>query len=56
MALTARNLTEVDAASLAVLILSSIEGALLLARARRDAEPLRTVGTELGRVIRARLA
>jgi TetR/AcrR family transcriptional repressor of lmrAB and yxaGH operons len=55
-ALIAYDLAENDAESLATLILSTIEGALLLARAERDAEPLRTVGHELGRIVRARLA
>jgi TetR/AcrR family transcriptional repressor of lmrAB and yxaGH operons len=55
-ALIAHNLVQDDAASLAALILCSIEGALLLARAGRDAEPLRTVGRELGRVVRTRLS
>jgi TetR/AcrR family transcriptional repressor of lmrAB and yxaGH operons len=35
------------AASLAVMAVSAIEGALVLARARRDVEPLRQVGREL---------
>jgi TetR/AcrR family transcriptional regulator, lmrAB and yxaGH operons repressor len=55
-ALIAHNLVEYDAASLAALILCSIEGALLLTRAGRDAEPLRTVGHELGRIVRTRLS
>jgi TetR/AcrR family transcriptional repressor of lmrAB and yxaGH operons len=54
-ALIAHNLIENDAAPLATLILAGIEGALLLARAGRDAEPLRTVGYELGRIVRTRL-
>jgi hypothetical protein len=41
---------------LAALVVSGIEGALLLARAGRDAGPLRTVGHELGRLVRTRLA
>jgi len=35
--------------------LASIEGALLLARAKRDAEPLRTVGNELAALLRERV-
>jgi TetR/AcrR family transcriptional repressor of lmrAB and yxaGH operons len=37
-----------DAREEAVLVLSAIEGALVLARAERDPAPLRTVGRRLG--------
>jgi AcrR family transcriptional regulator len=36
------------AAALATLMISSLEGAILLARAEQDVRPLRTVGRELG--------
>ena len=55
-ALMAHGLAAADAASVAALVVSGIEGALLLARAGRDAGPLRTVGHELGRLVRTRLA
>lgn len=54
-AIVARNVALREAASLATLILASIEGALLLARAKRDAEPLRTVGSELAALLRQRV-
>jgi TetR/AcrR family transcriptional repressor of lmrAB and yxaGH operons len=44
-----------DAESLATLVLAGMEGALLLSRAARDPGPLRTVGAELARTLRARL-
>jgi TetR/AcrR family transcriptional repressor of lmrAB and yxaGH operons len=44
-----------EAASLATLVLAGIEGGLLLARAARDPEPLRTVGSELAATLRLRL-
>lgn len=54
-AIVARNVALREASSLATLILASIEGALLLARAKRDAEPLRTVGSELAALLRQRV-
>jgi TetR/AcrR family transcriptional repressor of lmrAB and yxaGH operons len=44
-----------EASALATLTLAAVEGALLLARASRDTEPLRTVGRELAAVLTARL-
>jgi TetR/AcrR family transcriptional repressor of lmrAB and yxaGH operons len=44
-----------EAPGLATLVLAAIEGALLLARAERDPEPLHLVGAELGLVLRARI-
>jgi TetR/AcrR family transcriptional regulator, lmrAB and yxaGH operons repressor len=44
-----------EASSLATLVLAGIEGALLIARASRDAEPIRTVGRELAAVLGDRL-
>jgi TetR/AcrR family transcriptional repressor of lmrAB and yxaGH operons len=55
-AIVARKITVREAASLATLILASIEGALLLARAKRDGEPLRTVGYELAALLRDRMS
>jgi TetR/AcrR family transcriptional repressor of lmrAB and yxaGH operons len=54
-AMTNRGLTEADAASLSMLTLSAIEGALLLSRANRSAEPLRVVGRELQALLLARI-
>lgn len=53
-ALEARDVTAAEATSLATLVLAGIEGALLLARARRNAEPLRLVGHELAQLLRNR--
>jgi TetR/AcrR family transcriptional repressor of lmrAB and yxaGH operons len=50
-----RGVAQSDAAGLATLILAGIEGALVLARASRDAQPLRIVGRELELVLRARI-
>lgn len=44
-----------EANSLATLVLSGIEGSLLLARASRDAAPLHDVARELAAVLHARL-
>lgn len=49
--LAATGLTEERAVSLATLIMSSVEGAILLARARRDTGPLEVVAGELTRAI-----
>lgn len=54
-AMTARGCPEDEAAPLATLVLAGIEGALLLARAQRDAAPLLTVGAELARLVRDRV-
>jgi len=54
-AMTRRGLRRAEATSLATLVLAGIEGALLLSRARRDGEPLRTVGKELERLLRDRV-
>jgi TetR/AcrR family transcriptional repressor of lmrAB and yxaGH operons len=44
-----------EASRLATVVLAAMEGALLLARARRNAEPLRTVAREMATLIRERL-
>lgn len=44
---------ETRAAALATVILSALEGALILARARRDVAPLRTVGAQMEALLRA---
>jgi TetR/AcrR family transcriptional regulator, lmrAB and yxaGH operons repressor len=44
-----------EARRLATLVLAGIEGGLLLARTRRDAGPLRTVGHELAALLRTRV-
>lgn len=49
------GLSEVRAKTLATAILAAIEGALLLARAHRDASALRSVGDELGRLVQEAL-
>jgi TetR/AcrR family transcriptional regulator, lmrAB and yxaGH operons repressor len=54
-ALREREVASADALRLAALVLASIEGGLLLARAYRDSEPLRAVGDELTTVLRARI-
>jgi TetR/AcrR family transcriptional repressor of lmrAB and yxaGH operons len=43
-----------EASALATLVLAGIEGGLLIARASRDAEPIRIVSRELAAVLRAR--
>jgi TetR/AcrR family transcriptional repressor of lmrAB and yxaGH operons len=53
--MTERGLGADEAGSLATLVLAGIEGALLLARAAHDGEPLHTVGTELATLLRTRL-
>lgn len=52
-ALEAAGLPPGRAGSLATLIMASVEGAILLARARRDTRPLAVVGEELTRAIEA---
>ena len=54
-ALTAAGLPKARAASLALLSVTAIEGALLAARAYRDIKPLMTVGAELEAVLTAAL-
>lgn len=53
--LTEHGLPPEDAADLALLVLSSIEGALLLSRASRSQQPLRSVGGQLAELLRRRL-
>src|SRR5690242_19148084 len=50
-----RGLPADEAGSLATLVLAAIEGALILARAAHDGEPLRATGTELATLLRHRL-
>ncbi|HEX6199719.1 MAG TPA: TetR/AcrR family transcriptional regulator, partial [Thermoanaerobaculia bacterium] len=45
------GIAEARAASLAVTVVSAIEGALLIARADRSTEPLETIAGELGTLI-----
>jgi TetR/AcrR family transcriptional repressor of lmrAB and yxaGH operons len=54
-AFTSRDGEAGEAAALATLVLAGVEGALLLARAQRDPEPLLTVGKELSALVRARI-
>ena len=54
-ALNAAGLSKARAASLALLSVTAIEGALLAARAYRDIKPLMTVGAELEAVLTAAL-
>lgn len=54
-ALNAAGLPKARAASLALLSVTAIEGALLAARAYRDIKPLMTVGAELEAVLTAAL-
>jgi TetR/AcrR family transcriptional repressor of lmrAB and yxaGH operons len=54
-AIESAGLDAADAAALATLVLAAIEGALLLARAAHDAEPLHTVGAELAALLRQRI-
>lgn len=51
-ALTDRGLPAAAASSLAMVVVAGMEGALLLARANRDATPLQTVGGELAGLVR----
>ncbi|MFF7069617.1 TetR/AcrR family transcriptional regulator [Streptomyces pseudovenezuelae] len=52
-ALTDMGVPEERAGALATLMVSALEGAILLARAERDVRPLTTVATELGPVLDA---
>lgn len=54
-AIHARGVGAQQARQLATLVLAAIEGGLVLARANRDPEPLRTVGHELASLLRARV-
>jgi TetR/AcrR family transcriptional repressor of lmrAB and yxaGH operons len=54
-ALAAAGVPASRAATLALLVVAAIEGALLLARAHRDGEPLLQVGAELEAVVAAAL-
>ena len=54
-AMVEHGLTEADAEDLALLVLASIEGALLLARTSRSPDALRSVGRQLGELLRQRL-
>jgi TetR/AcrR family transcriptional repressor of lmrAB and yxaGH operons len=54
-AMTTHGASPEDARSLAIVVLAGIEGALILARAERDGEPLRVVGRELATLARARV-
>lgn len=55
-ALADAGLNEARARRLAAVILASLEGAMLLTRAQRDTEPLRTVGSELATWLRSELS
>jgi AcrR family transcriptional regulator len=50
-ALTSRGRTSGQAAGLATLVVASVEGALILARAQGTDEPLRQVGQQLGALL-----
>jgi TetR/AcrR family transcriptional regulator, lmrAB and yxaGH operons repressor len=54
-AFTDRGVDADEANSIATLVLASMEGALLLARAHRSAAPLSAVASELARLIRERV-
>ena len=54
-AMTARGVTRREARALAALVVAATEGSLMLARAARDAAPLRTVARELETVLRDRV-
>lgn len=54
-AIRRRHVATSDAKSLATLVVASTEGALILARAARDAAPLRAVADELALVLRERV-
>ena len=54
-AIEARGMTADRSRSLAMLVVAGIEGALLLARAARDPEPLLRTGAELSSVLRSRV-
>jgi AcrR family transcriptional regulator len=54
--LTADGVAEQDAAALAVLVLASFEGAIVIARASRDVEPLDLVQSQLRSLISATMS
>jgi TetR/AcrR family transcriptional repressor of lmrAB and yxaGH operons len=54
-AIEARGMTVDRSRSLAMLVVAGIEGALLLARAAHDPEPLLRTGAELSSVLRSRV-
>ena len=54
--LTANGVPEAQARRDAVLVLSALEGALILARTARDKEPLEIVGEDLAAYFSARMA
>ena len=54
-ALAGRGVGADEAARLATLVVAVIEGGLILARADRSPEPLRTVGAELASLLRTRV-
>lgn len=54
-AMQARGASPEESRALGTLVVAGIEGALLLARAGRDPEPLLLVGQELAAVLRARV-
>ena len=53
--LVAQGVSAARAGELAVLVIASIEGALVMARARRDTEPLDNVHSQLRTLLRAEL-
>lgn len=53
--LTVDGVAERDAAALAMLVLSAFEGAIVVARASRDVEPLDLVGAQLRSLISAKI-
>ena len=54
-AISARGVAIDEAGRLATLVVAVIEGGLILARADRSPEPLRTVGAELATLLRERV-
>ena len=54
-AITARGVSRAESKRLATVVLASLEGALMLARSGRDAEPLRVVARETAGMLRARV-
>jgi TetR/AcrR family transcriptional repressor of lmrAB and yxaGH operons len=54
-AIEQRGVAAGEARSLGTLVVAGIEGALILARAARDPEPLHRTGAELAALLRARV-
>lgn len=54
-AITARGVSRPESKRLATVVLASLEGALILARSGRDADPLRIVARETAGMLRARV-